>query len=210
MRKIILLVLVCPLYFSLSAQKLNIGLKFSPNFSWIKSEAANTIANDGSKIGFSYGLTCDYNFTNNYSLNIEILSKNIKFGTSHEDTANKLIYSVWKHQYIDVPFALKMKTNKFNDIMYFAKIGLCPMIKTGAKLNEVNNAEQINFFNMSYFIGAGVHYYLGGNTAVLGGLTFNNGLMRFNNKKAIIFDNLDLTTIDLKNMYIALDLGILF
>jgi len=210
MKKISVILLLGILVFSANAQKLNLGLKFIPNISWMKSEAPLTIANDGIGFGYSYGLTIDYNFTNNYCLNIDLLSTNINLRSEHKDSIS--IFSKWKHQYVAIPLAIKMKTNRAsNNLLYFGKIGIAPMIKTSAKLSNVNNSDQINFFNTTLQIGGGVHYYLGeGNTAIVGGLTFHNGLMRFNNKKANIFPNIDLTTVSLTSSFIAIDLGIIF
>jgi len=210
MKKIIVILLLSTLFFYAEAQKLNLGLKFIPNVSWMKSEAPLTITNDGIGLGYGYGLTIDYNFTNNYCLNVDLVSTNLNLRSEHKDSVS--VYSKWRHQYITIPIAIKMKTNRAaNNLLYFGKIGLSPMIKTSAKLNMINNTDQINFFNTSLLIGGGVHYYLGeGNTAILGGLTFNNGLMRFNNKKANIFPNIDLSNISLTSSYISIDLGIIF
>lgn len=206
-----LIVFTSLLIFSLNSfsQKINLGLKFSPHISWIKSDFANTISNDGAGVNFSYGLLIDYNLTDNYALNFDIDYATIKFTTSHIDSA-KTIISKWKQQYVNVPVAIKMKTNEIGNFKIFGKIGISPMINTSARLNNQSNTDQINFFNAQFFIGSGVHYYILGNTALLGGITYHNGLLRVNRKKSSIFPEIDLTNINLKTNYLSIDLGVIF
>jgi opacity protein-like surface antigen len=45
---------------------------------------------------------------------------------------------------------------------------------SGNLLND-NISDEINLFNMGYHFGAGAEYSLGGNTAVVFGITYSNG-----------------------------------
>src|SRR4029079_16639540 len=60
--------------------------------------------------------------------------------------------------------------------------------------------DDINAFNLSMIIGAGLEYGLSGNTVILAGLTFDNGFL----------DVLDSDKYKANNNYLALTLGILF
>ncbi|NLJ07185.1 MAG: PorT family protein [Sphingobacteriales bacterium] len=209
MKKLIVIVTVILFSLNVSAQKVNLGLKFSPHISWVKSDFSNTISNDGAGVNFSYGLMLDYNFTDNYALNFDIDFATLKYTTSHLDSINTII-TKWKQQYVNIPVAIKMKTNEIANMKFFGKIGVSPMLNTSARLNNQSNSDQVNFFNAQFFIGAGVQYYLLGNTAFMAGLTYHNGLLRMNRKKSTIFPEIDLTDIALKPNYISLDLGIIF
>ncbi len=69
--------------------KFNFGLKISPTVAWFK--ASDNLDNDGSKIGFAYGLIADINFTNNYAF----------------ETGIDVTYRGGKLKYMDI---YKMKT----------------------------------------------------------------------------------------------------
>jgi hypothetical protein len=191
-----------------------LGLKLSPQFSWIKSDNPEIMDNNGLGIGFSYGLMVNYFFQDNYGLNFELSHSLLQYSSSYNDTSNNLEIVKWKQQYIEIPIALKMQTNEIDGMTYYGKIGISPMINTSAKLNEINNKNEINFFNANILVGAGVHYGLGGNTVLVGGITFHNGLLRMNNKKMTIVDDHilpnGLKDVQLKPSYVSLDFGILF
>ena len=216
MKKLFFAFLISIISFSGYSQKLHLGLKFSPHFSWLKTDNPTIMVNDGVGFAFSYGLMINYYFQDNYGLNFELCHSIIKFSSSYVDTSGNSIVSKWNQQYIEIPVNLKMQTNQIGNMVYYGKIGISPMINTAAKLNDINNQDNINFFNAMVIVGAGIHYSLGGNTFAIGGISFHNGLMRMNNKKDKIFDDVKidpaagLTNVILKPSYISVDMGILF
>lgn len=214
MKKTFFIFLILLGFYSSYSQKLQLGLKLSPQFSWLKTDNPEIMDNNGLGIGFSYGLMGNYFFQDNYGLNIELCHSLLQYSSSYKDTTNKLEIVKWKQQYIEIPIAIKMQTNEIGGMTYYGKIGISPMFNTSAKLNDINNKDDINFFNANVLVGAGVHYALGGNTVVVGGLTFHNGLIRMNNRKMdVVYDHKDgngLRDVQLNPSYISLDLGILF
>ncbi|MBC8342989.1 MAG: PorT family protein [Bacteroidetes bacterium] len=214
MKKLFFIILISICFSSVYSQKLQLGLKLSPQFGWLKTDNPTIMDNDGLGIGFSYGLIGNYFFQDNYGINIELCHSVLQYTSSYRDTSNSLQIVKWNQQYIEIPVSLKMQTNEMGGLTYYGKIGISPMFNTSAKLNEVNNKEEINFFNASVLVGAGVHYGLGGNTLLIGGFSFHNGLIRMNKKNMdIVNDHLDgngLKEVQLKPSYLAIDLGILF
>lgn len=84
--------------------------------------------------------------------------------------------------YLTIPVSLKMKTNEIGYFTYFAQFGLSMQFNTGSKASSVGKrlekdfvGKEINLIKLSYFIGAGIEYSLGGHSALLVGLFFNNG-----------------------------------
>jgi len=211
MRKIILTTLILFPFFLTHGQKLQFGLKISPEIVWVKSDNILIVKNNSVGLGFSYGLVADYNIRDNYGLNIEFIHNMLNFKTLHKDTLiNEEINKKWNQGYVEIPVALKMKTNEINSIIYFGKIGISPMINTSAKIGADNIKEKINFFNASFIVGGGIHYALGGRTMALAGITFHNGLLRTNSSKVNIFTNNNSKDVQLKPSYVCIDLGILF
>ena len=158
MRKLIILSLLLFGFTYSNAQKLNFGLKFSPHFSWFKIDNKDSISNEGVGIMFSYGLTCDFNFAENYALNIEI--NQVFLNNSTRDSKDKILK--YKLQNIEIPIALKMKTNDIDNMKYFGRFGLCPSINTTSKVNDPN--EKVTRLNFGMIIGAGFQYKLADKT----------------------------------------------
>ncbi len=90
----------------------------------------------------------------------------------------------YKLQYLTIPFSLKLKSNEIGYSRFFAHLGLNAHINTRAtadvNYNDIKGEDindEIQFFMMSYFIGAGLEYSLGGNTALIGGIYFTSGIL---------------------------------
>ena len=47
---------------------------------------------------------------------------------------------------------------------------------SSGNINGENIKNEIQFYNMSYFIGGGMEYSLGGNTALIAGIYYTNGI----------------------------------
>ncbi len=192
------------------------GLHGSPSVAWLKPET-KTHNYNGLRIGFGYGLITEFTLADNYSLStgVESVYSGGKLNwvdTVGATTTNTATYRV---QYIELPIALKMKTNEINYITYFAKFGgginmrLQSFRDMDSKDSQGNSLpslldedinSDINLFRISFLIGIGLEYSLGGTTAALVGVNFNNGLTD-------IFKDKDLKA---KNNFITVNLGILF
>lgn len=179
---------------TLNAQdtKFNFGLKVSPTIAWFK--ASGDLDNDGSKIGFAYGLMADFNFSDNYALctGVDVTYRGGKV-KAYDSLKQKTVL-----QYIEVPVTLKLKTNEIGYVTYFGKVGFAPgfNIRTDGDYKK----SDIYPFNLALVAGLGMQYSLGGKTALLAGVTFNNGFMdvvKAKNEKAT-------------SNFIAIDLGVMF
>ena len=128
---------------------------------------------------------------------------------------------VYKLQYLEIPLTLKMKTREIGYNTYFGVFGFGAGINIRSKAddkftntqtnssftrNDIDIKSEIPFFRASMILGLGVEHSLGGNTSLLGGLTFNNGFTNtlkgtnmVNNKKQNARAN-----------YIELTIGVLF
>lgn len=179
---------------TLNAQdsKFDFGLKVSPTLAWMKG--SGELSNNGSRIGFAYGLMADINFTNNYALGtgIDVTYRGGKL--KQGDTLK--IKSVL--QYIEIPVTLKLKTNEIGYITYFGKVGFAP----GFNIKAAGDFSKSEIFplNLALVVGAGAQYSLGGKTALLAGLTFNNGFM----------DVIKAKSQKATSNFLSLDLGVMF
>jgi opacity protein-like surface antigen len=200
------------------AQNTRFTVFVDPKFSWMTPDLKN-YESDGSKLGVNIGLNVDKFFAPNYAL---------MTGISIDNTGGFLFNSVdsifiktnsgkdtilpgkvleYKLQYISVPIGLKLKTNEIGYLTYFTHLGIIAGVNIKAtgevedyELENENISDEIKLFNLGYYIGAGVEYSIGGNSAIVLGLTYTNGFVDItkdaNNK--------------VTNSNIAIRIGILF
>jgi len=195
--------------FSLNAQtgaltNLKIGIHADPMIGWFGSDNS-TIANKGARPGFNFGVSFNKYFGPNYafSTGINIISAGGRlissdttiFYLSHSQTLKLVKVNpgeaiVYKIQYLSVPLGLKLQTNQIGYITFFTDLGVDPKVVIGGKadipsrsIKGENALEEIRMFNMSYHIIAGIEYEVGGNTAMVLGLGFDNNFFDITKEK---------------------------
>jgi hypothetical protein len=184
------------------------GIQASPTFSWLATDAQK-IRGNGFNTGLKLGATADYYFLENYAL-----STGIGFGFNHggqllheiggnflanselsEDRYNtpngkplpdlvKIRYHV---QYVEIPFALKMRTQQFGYVRIFAQ---APIITLGWRtqargdvtaekinLKKENIKPDVNPLLFTWGVGGGVEYDISPSTSLVGGLYFNRNMI---------------------------------
>jgi Outer membrane protein beta-barrel domain len=201
-----------------SQSNLRFTVFVDPEFAWMKSDLSS-IDNDASKFGVNIGLNVDNFFAKNYAvmtgISIDNTGGNLKFENekylqtgSGTDTlvAGSTVH--YKLQYIEIPLGLKLKTNEIGYWTFFTHLGLNGGINIKAvgevdnyELENENISDEIRLFNLGYYIGAGAEYSIGGNAAIVVGLTYNNGFVN------ITTDDND-SKVTLGN--IAIRVGVLF
>jgi len=90
----------------------------------------------------------------------------------------------YKIQYLVIPIGLKLQTNQIGYLTFFSDLGLDPKIAVSRKvdipslnISGENAKNAVNLFNLSYHITAGIEYSVGGSTALVFGLSFDNNFM---------------------------------
>lgn len=158
----------------------------------------------------------------------------------------------YKLQYVEVPLTLKLRTNEIGYITYWGQFGLGLGVNIRAKGDEeidykyekTNDAnapwkesdlasltvededikDDINLFRTSLIIGGGIEYSLSGTTAIIAGVTYNNGFSNSLKNKGVLTDDRDAVVYEgsgsdkkprqyeLKGMvnYFEFNIGILF
>ncbi len=186
--------------------KLRFGVYVAPTLSWMRPSAAKdgdqTQSSGGSKIGFMYGLMGDYNFASNYAIafGLQVNSTGGKINTENPKAeylwANKSSVD-YTLQYLEVPLALKLKTDRIGKICFFGQAGLTIGFNISKKftydiVQERNTMADTTFttsekekitgkitsiapivFQMN--VGGGLQYSIGPKLDAYLGLFFNNG-----------------------------------
>lgn len=193
-----------------SSKNFRLGLTAHPNFGWIKSDIQGE-ESDGLRAGFSYGLIGDFYFTENYAF-----STGLKLSTNNGQTVGSfgdmafIPTSIYKLQYIELPAKLKLTTNETNGIKFFGEFGLGNGFNVRAKQDvkdangnimteNVDIFKETSFYRASLIIGAGGEFTVGEKTALVAGLTFDNG-----------FTDIKSGNGTLKSSYLGLNLAVFF
>lgn len=176
------------------ADRISFGLHFDPVFSWFGSDIRQTL-NHGARPGLNFGLTFDKYFSNNYafSTGINIISAGGRLSSVDTTIMEYTNFSslvlpgekvIYKIQYLSIPLGLKFQTNEIGYLTYFANVGVDPKFTIGGKTDvpslgitgEKSTAE-LKWFNMSWHVTAGIEYSLGGTTALVAGINFENNFL---------------------------------
>ena len=173
------------------------GIHFDPVISWFSTNSYD-IRNEGAIPGFNFGISYNRYFSPNYSfssgLNIidaggRLISneityfelKNYRREIVTVEPGNPIIYRI---KYLSVPLGLKLQTNETPYGTLFADIGIDPKIVVGGRadipslnIRGDNALLELRAFNLSYHITAGIEYPLGGTTAAVIGIGFDNNFL---------------------------------
>lgn len=203
MKKITLLLAIISVFCSnlIAQDNFQLGLNLSPNINWLKANSEN-LKSDGQNLGFNFGVTADFNITENYAfatgVNIirtggELQYPDVQVITSPNGTKSEVggkTKADINLRYIEVPLTLKLSTNEIGYITYYGQFGLglgfnfdatadleftYPGSTATVSRSDVDYKDEINFLRTSLIVGVGAEYNLSGNTSLLMGLSFNNG-----------------------------------
>lgn len=96
----------------------------------------------------------------------------------------------YKLQYIDVPLTLKLRTNEIGYMTYYGQFGMDLSFNIKARkdteyhfpndidreIKDEDILDETAFFRTALQIGLGAEYNISGNTTIVGGIVWNNGL----------------------------------
>jgi hypothetical protein len=193
-RYLILFILFITPGFVQAQQRISFGIHADPVISWFGSDIKET-KNDGARPGFNFGLKFNKYFTPNYSFSTGISLLNAGGRLVSSDTTimeftnfNSTVLPgkpvIYKIQYLAVPIGLKLQTNQIGYITFFSDLGIDPKVVVGGKadipslnVSGEKAISELRVFNMSYHVTAGIEYSLGGTTAMVLGLNFENNFL---------------------------------
>lgn len=241
MKKLIIVFILTFLFnFSKAQKSFQLGMHFSPTVGWIKPDV-DGVKNESNRIGFNYGVLADFNFAENYAIStgVNIISTGgtISYPFVSSDPNNPAIVnggnleSETQLKYIEIPITFKLKTNQIGYITYYGQFGFGAAVNYDAEADlnfsstsgadfsrsEVDLKDEVSLFRASMIIGAGAEYNISGNTSILIGLQFNNGLTNVYDFDVPESDangnpqnNGNTNAVKAINNFFALNLGVLF
>jgi hypothetical protein len=191
---VLIFILIFSCIISKAQDKISFGLHVDPVISWFSSDIKQ-VKNNGARPGFNFGLTYNKYFSSNYSFStgISLLSAGGRLVSSDTTVIDLSNFKstvlpgnqvVYKLQYLAFPVGLKLQTTQIGYITFFSDIGLVPKLVINRKadipslsISGENASKELRMFNLSYHITAGIEYSLGGSTALLFGLDFDNNFL---------------------------------
>lgn len=236
MKKIFLLPLVIAFCIQfLQAQDFRFGFNMAPSLSWITTDDSKINA-DGSNLGFkilvqgenffeeNYALVAGIGFAFNqggslkYDVGGPLWSKSELEDPARDTFANGVTLQ-YKLEYIEIPLSLKLRTNEFGQIRYFAEapmfvLGLNTKSRgdvsnnNGFNPEDQNIKENVNFMSISWGIGAGAEYNINDNTTLTAGLYFQKGFIDVTDDEARNFDGEEDSKATIGSL--SLRIGVLF
>jgi hypothetical protein len=175
---------------------INFSIHFDPLISWFSTDSYDT-RNEGVVPGFNFGISYNKYFSPNYSFSSGINITNsggilINREISHfelKDYSNTILTVqpgesiTYRITYLSVPLGIKLQTNQIGFGRFFTDIGLDPKILVGGRVDIPsldikggNATPELNLFNLSFHIMAGMEYPLVGNSSFIIGLGFEKYL----------------------------------
>jgi hypothetical protein len=183
------------IYIHSFAQQMRFGVFADTQISWFGSDT-KAFTPKGALLGYNAGFAFEQYFADRYAVTTG-LSLNNSGGSLVFNYADELIstldgdYTInqgslvkIRNQLLSVPLGLKFKTNEIGYLTIYADLGAKANIRFKSHVwednlminKEVLTKDQFYFAYLSYYVGTGIQYSLGGPSAIQVGLTFSNGL----------------------------------
>jgi len=191
------------------------GFQLSPNFTWISTND-NRINGNGSNLGLKLGMIGERYFNNSdrYALMFGLGFAFNQGGTLKHDQGGNLwaesdlsddlrtlpdgVNLKYGIQFVEIPIGLKMRTQEFGYLRYFAEPAFTLGIRTQARgsinaeggidAEDLDIKDDVGFLNLSWGIGAGVEYNIGESTTLVGGLFFQSGFIDITDDSGVKLD----------------------
>jgi len=175
---------------------ISFSIHFDPLISWFSTDSYNT-RNDGVVPGFNFGFSYNKYFTPNYSfssgidiiygggrlINRDISQFELKNYSSAVITVQPGEAITYRITYLSIPLGIKLQTNQIGYGKFFTDFGFDPKIVIGGRadipsldIQGGNALPELNIFNLSFHVLAGMEYPLAGNNNFIVGIGFENNL----------------------------------
>jgi len=218
-------------YYGNDFQKIKIGIYGDFGFSYLKPKA-NDYVSDGIRGSYSYGLVVDNNFTRNYTFSTGVRFSSYGGKLVFNDTIpwqgstlDGSMLKKYRVNYLEIPLALKLKTNEMGYLKPFVQIGLINGFRLSATTDneftakgssspiiteDVDAVDITSFYRLSLEVGIGTEYAISQSLSAFAILTFQNGLT--NNLTGTNYDWTELKETKNSAMFkkFALTVGLMF
>jgi hypothetical protein len=207
------------------------GFKLAPAISWMSPDSKH-YENAGSDFTFAWGFTSDFTLMEHYyvttGFNVSYFKGHMNYAHSIEN--NYIAYNgqmdrTYNLRYIEVPIALKMKTNELvKDYKFYGLIGVNTGFNIRSKANDHFSGESIldtytyseekidikdetTLLKASLLVGVGTEYVIDESVSLVLGINFNNGFTNILKGNNTSYPDIKATAVP---YYFELNLGVIF
>jgi opacity protein-like surface antigen len=186
------------------------GIKLAPNLSWMRSDTRG-LQNDGNRLGYSVGLMAEFpvGATGNYRFASGLFLTTTGGHTAYQArieyplfVSNITARNSWSLRYVELPLTIKMMTNEIGYLRYYGQLGVTGGVNIRARSNievirnenevittinedNIDVQDDVQLLRAALVIGGGVEYNFSGQTTLLIGITYNNGIMNVMRRDAL-------------------------
>lgn len=132
--------------YGIDTKKFRFGAYIAPTSSWMRSTSKTnddktySIANDGSKMGFMYGLMAEYYFEENYAF-VTGLQMNMGGGKMSMERVDKAqaqktvqtAHFDYNISMLEIPVAIKLRTDPISNFRFFGQAGVTLGVRVAKK-----------------------------------------------------------------------------
>ncbi len=181
---------------SIFAQNFRLRFHADPTLSWANSSNGD-ISNAQAGMGINYGIEADMFIKGNerYCLNTGILVSTQNFSMDYGEDLDyfelmgEIVRPPITFDYtlnnIQIPFDIKLRSDQFNRLAFYGQFGVSTYFNINASVSTSDDSDnfngdklstEANVFNAAMLMGGGFEFDLGGNTALVLGVQYQNGL----------------------------------
>ena len=187
---LITLILSCNFIKSQERGHTRISLVLEPVISWMKSDYQslmkyNNATSKGALPGYNFGIKIDHFFGDNYAFatGLTVNTAGGKIGYPPQSEMMPYEIQTYRLKHIEIPLGLRLRSSDFHRFNIYGRFGLSPQFNIKASDRDGNTIRsEIRLFDLSYHLGGGVEYSLGGRNALMAGVIFNNGFVDITKK----------------------------
>lgn len=161
-------------YAQQSDKYIRMAFVLSPQVSWLTSDHQE-VSSASNRFGYNFGLVLDRFFAENYAITTGLTINTTGGALKYSNPAvGKVEYNL---KYLEVPLAVKLKSSDANRFVFNGQFGVSNQFNVKATDGDGNNMnDHVRFMSFGYHFGGGIEHSLGGNTALMFGLLYHNGL----------------------------------
>ncbi len=211
MKKIILLIFVfISLCVNVFAQykPFQFGLKAAPGINRIKLNSDN-IDNAQNEISFNWGFKGNFYFVENYGISTGFNILNVKNSYDYVADDKKIVNRKIDNQYLEIPFALMMRTEKIDKIRIFGNVGyglgICLKSKQEDFVGEaeIESENEFDPIRHGLIIKAGVEFNVYKSSCLTAAFVYNGNFANIYKKDNVLGHNVFLNNL-------CLEIGFMF
>jgi len=175
-------------------QKVRIMLNLTPGYTWFQTDNPRELQAKGGTFGYDVGMKITLFFQKNYAFTTGLFYLHTGGKISYTDSVTLMLKSPleipgntrikYSINYFTIPLGLRLHTVTFGYMRYFFEPGMDLLFSVNPRAGvpayfdgKETCSDEVNLFNLAFYVDLGFEYSVGGSTALTGGITYMRGLL---------------------------------